>query len=303
MLGGPTVRRIHREREQKRNRRVPRYAFRRPRREQGQGDRAVPLPPPPPTRFFVPDVYLGRRHEVADDGCRFPLNMADVIGLAPERAVVVVRGQIMDVRRSGPLANRARSSSHGQATWRLAEAGSLQERLEKAVEKAHSSLRRWQARDHNGKGRYRHLDSHGTLPTAAAGEEIERFVHQRLIPRLGNLPALEEVGESPEREGRRSPRRIALQGLEDAFGFVGGLWHELVPFYGSTDIGVTFSFQSDCFTAIRSEPQSKALSRELKRRGMNFVGPTICYAYMQSVGLINDHLTNCFRWKEVQQSK
>ena len=50
-------------------------------------------------------------------------------------------------------------------------------------------------------------------------------------------------------------------------------------------------------------PKSKALSRELKRRGMNFVGPTICYAYMQSVGLINDHLTNCFRWKEVQQSK
>jgi len=50
-------------------------------------------------------------------------------------------------------------------------------------------------------------------------------------------------------------------------------------------------------------PESKALSRELKRRGMNFVGPTICYAYMQSVGLVNDHLTGCFRWKEVQQSK
>jgi DNA-3-methyladenine glycosylase I len=42
-----------------------------------------------------------------------------------------------------------------------------------------------------------------------------------------------------------------------------------------------------------STPRSDALSKELKRRGMNFVGSTICYAYMQSVGLVNDHLTDC----------
>jgi len=40
-------------------------------------------------------------------------------------------------------------------------------------------------------------------------------------------------------------------------------------------------------------PLSDALSKELKRRGMNFVGSTICYAYMQSVGLVNDHLVDC----------
>ena len=39
--------------------------------------------------------------------------------------------------------------------------------------------------------------------------------------------------------------------------------------------------------------QSQALSRELKRLGMRFVGPTICYAYMQAVGLVNDHLVDC----------
>jgi len=42
-----------------------------------------------------------------------------------------------------------------------------------------------------------------------------------------------------------------------------------------------------------STPLSDALSKELKRRGMNFVGSTICYAYMQSVGLVNDHLVDC----------
>ena len=40
-------------------------------------------------------------------------------------------------------------------------------------------------------------------------------------------------------------------------------------------------------------PESEALSRELARRGMRFVGPTICYAFMQAVGLVNDHTTDC----------
>lgn len=45
--------------------------------------------------------------------------------------------------------------------------------------------------------------------------------------------------------------------------------------------------------------QSDAMSRELKRRGFNFVGSTICYAYMQAVGMVNDHLVSCFRHDEV----
>jgi len=47
--------------------------------------------------------------------------------------------------------------------------------------------------------------------------------------------------------------------------------------------------------------QSDAMSRDLKRRGFNFVGPTICYAFMQAVGLTNDHTTDCFRYEEVRQ--
>ena len=42
-------------------------------------------------------------------------------------------------------------------------------------------------------------------------------------------------------------------------------------------------------------PESRAMSRDLKRRGFRFVGPTICYAFMQATGLVNDHLVDCFR--------
>ena len=45
--------------------------------------------------------------------------------------------------------------------------------------------------------------------------------------------------------------------------------------------------------------ESKAMSKDLKRRGFRFVGPTICYAFMQAVGLVNDHVVTCFRHAEV----
>ena len=48
-----------------------------------------------------------------------------------------------------------------------------------------------------------------------------------------------------------------------------------------------------------SEERSTAMSKDLKRRGFRFVGPTICYALMQSCGLVNDHVTTCFRHTEI----
>jgi DNA-3-methyladenine glycosylase I len=57
------------------------------------------------------------------------------------------------------------------------------------------------------------------------------------------------------------------------------------------------------FTSFREMPaeteQSKAMSADLKSRGFSFVGPTICYAYMQSVGMVNDHLVACYRHSEL----
>ncbi|MEO8953885.1 MAG: DNA-3-methyladenine glycosylase I, partial [Ktedonobacteraceae bacterium] len=46
--------------------------------------------------------------------------------------------------------------------------------------------------------------------------------------------------------------------------------------------------------------ESDTMSKELKRHGFTFVGTTICYAFMQAVGMVNDHIVECFRWQELQ---
>ena len=50
-----------------------------------------------------------------------------------------------------------------------------------------------------------------------------------------------------------------------------------------------------------TSPESDAFSKDLKRRGFSFVGSTIVYAYMQAVGMINDHLVQCFRYREIRR--
>jgi DNA-3-methyladenine glycosylase I len=74
---------------------------------------------------------------------------------------------------------------------------------------------------------------------------------------------------------------------EHLWSFVDGV--PLVNRFGSLD-------------AIPAETEvSRAMSRDLRRRGFRFVGPTICYALMQSAGLVNDHVVSCFRWAGVQR--
>jgi DNA-3-methyladenine glycosylase I len=52
-----------------------------------------------------------------------------------------------------------------------------------------------------------------------------------------------------------------------------------------------------------STPISDALSKDLRKRGLRFVGTTIVYAFMQAVGMVNDHTMNCFRWREMQDRR
>jgi DNA-3-methyladenine glycosylase I len=47
-------------------------------------------------------------------------------------------------------------------------------------------------------------------------------------------------------------------------------------------------------------PVSRAMSKDLKRRGFRFVGPTVCYAFMQATGMVNDHVVSCFRYAELR---
>ena len=49
--------------------------------------------------------------------------------------------------------------------------------------------------------------------------------------------------------------------------------------------------------------ESDAMSKDLKKRGFSFVGTTICYAFMQAVGMVNDHLISCFRYDQLAPAK
>jgi len=68
---------------------------------------------------------------------------------------------------------------------------------------------------------------------------------------------------------------------------------------------VAGSPRQNAWTSRRRVPAvtdaARALSRDLKARGFKFVGPTICYAFMQATGMVNDHTTDCFRWREVRR--
>ncbi len=61
--------------------------------------------------------------------------------------------------------------------------------------------------------------------------------------------------------------------------------------------------KKNSWRALRGIPaetsESQAMSRDLKARGFKFVGPTICYSHMQATGMVNDHLVDCFRYREV----
>ena len=52
---------------------------------------------------------------------------------------------------------------------------------------------------------------------------------------------------------------------------------------------------------LAGRSRDDAMSVDLKKRGFKFIGSTICYAFMQATGMVNDHLLNCFRYKEVNR--
>lgn len=49
-----------------------------------------------------------------------------------------------------------------------------------------------------------------------------------------------------------------------------------------------------------SVPEAEVMSKDLRKRGFKFIGPTICYSFMQAVGMVNDHVVGCFRYEELQ---
>ena len=88
----------------------------------------------------------------------------------------------------------------------------------------------------------------------------------------------------------RTNARAFLSIVDDYASFAGYLWR----FVDGKPI-------QNAYRSLKEVPTttsvSDAMSRELKKRGFTFVGSTICYAYMQSVGMVNDHETTCFRYE------
>jgi DNA-3-methyladenine glycosylase I len=86
--------------------------------------------------------------------------------------------------------------------------------------------------------------------------------------------------------------RAVLALEREGIGFVDHLW----SFVGGRPIQNRFERLGEL---PAETAESKAMSKDLKRRGFRFVGPTICYAFMQAAGLVNDHTVDCYRYEEV----
>jgi DNA-3-methyladenine glycosylase I len=119
-------------------------------------------------------------------------------------------------------------------------------------------------------------------------EAVARF-KPRDVERLLKNPAI--VRNRMKVEAVIANARAALEVRE-----LGGLDPYLWGFVGEAPIQNRWRKLADL---PAETPESRAMSKDLKKRGFRFVGPTICYAFMQAVGLVNDHVTSCFRHREV----
>jgi DNA-3-methyladenine glycosylase I len=72
----------------------------------------------------------------------------------------------------------------------------------------------------------------------------------------------------------------------------------LWSFVGGRPIDKSLKSMSDIPSVT---PEATAMSKAMKKRGFRFVGPTVCYAFMQACGMVNDHVTSCFRYPEVSE--
>ena len=127
---------------------------------------------------------------------------------------------------------------------------------------------------------------------AFAGFDVERVARfrsrdiQRLLGDPGIVRNRAKIESAVQNAGRALEVRDELGSMaEYVWSFVGGeplvgRWRTLSQIPAETE-------------------ESRAMSKDMKRRGFRFVGPTVCYAFMQAAGLVNDHTVDCFRFAEV----
>lgn len=119
-------------------------------------------------------------------------------------------------------------------------------------------------------------------------ERMARFGKKELAALLKN-PGI--VRNRLKVESAIANARAYLEFREKHGSFAQHLW----SFVGGKPIQNRFRLHGD---VPATSPESDALSKDLKKRGFRFVGSTIVYAHMQATGMVNDHLTSCYRYKE-----
>lgn len=121
------------------------------------------------------------------------------------------------------------------------------------------------------------------------GRSIRRERHRQAVGRFRNYPF-----ESQKIGSAISNARAFLTLRENGHEFSEWVW----SFVGGASIQNAWTNQEDVPTET---PLSAEISKALKAEGFKFVGPTNVYAWMQAVGLVNDHVSSCFRYREVQR--
>jgi DNA-3-methyladenine glycosylase I len=123
--------------------------------------------------------------------------------------------------------------------------------------------------------------------------KVARFTPKRIERLLTDKGIVRHRGKL---ESAVKSARVYLELME---GHPGGFTNFLWEFVGGSPRQNGFASSADIPTA---SDESSAMSKALKRAGFNFCGPTICYAFMQAVGMVNDHTLACFRHKPVARA-
>jgi DNA-3-methyladenine glycosylase I len=121
--------------------------------------------------------------------------------------------------------------------------------------------------------------------------KVARYGKRKITSLLGN-PGI--VRNRRKIEGSIRNARACLEVQHEFRSFDAYVWR----FVGGRTIQNTWKRLKDMPTTSR---ESDAMSKDLKKRGFTFVGSTICYAFMQAVGMVNDHTTDCFRYAQLVQ--
>ncbi len=121
-------------------------------------------------------------------------------------------------------------------------------------------------------------------------EKMARWDDEKMAELAAN-PAI--IRNRLKIESARKNARVFLEVVEASGSFDAFIW----SFVAGKTIQNAWRTMDQVPTVT---PASTAMAKALKKKGFTFVGPTICYAYMQSVGMVNDHLTSCFRYETIK---